>query len=86
MPINIDKMYKNCSMTPGFTQEDQDLLDKMLTISTPMDFNDDFASNEDLDRLEKLLDNSDIINADVLKFKKIIIDLKARQALKSVFI
>jgi hypothetical protein len=86
MPVNIELLFNNCPEVAGFSEGCQALLEKLMTITSPMDFNNDFASDEELDRLEQELDRLDTKNPNVESFKKIVVDLKEKKANGFIFI
>lgn len=86
MPVNIERLYENCPEMNGFDESCQALLEKLMTVTSPMDFGDDFASDEELDRLEQELDRLDVRNPNIVKIKQIVMGLKAKQALGTIFI
>ncbi len=86
MPVNIGRLFDSCPEIPGFQEKHEVLLENILSISNPMDFDKDFASDDELDELELAIDRLGINNPNTGKFKKIIDNLKAKRAFTSVFI
>lgn len=86
MIINIDNFYENCLAIDDITKKANILLEKILNIKNPMKFDDNFASEEDLESLEKMLDNTYSRNLSLNNFKEIFKELKPVKALRINFI
>lgn len=54
--MNVKKIFDGCVNIDPFNQECKVLLDKIMSLSSPMKFDDEFASDEELNRLEAELD------------------------------
>jgi len=54
--MNINKIFEACDDIDPFDVECSKLLDKIMSITSPMKFDSEFASDEELDRLEAELD------------------------------
>ncbi len=54
--MNVEKIFKACADIEPFDQECRKLLDKVMSVSSPMKFDDEFATDAELDRLEAELD------------------------------
>lgn len=67
--MNIKKIFESCVDIEPFDEECYTLLNKVMTISSPMKFDSEFVSDEQLDRLEAELDRFNIRSAesDILK-------------------
>ena len=67
--LNIEKIFNRCVAIESFNEDCYTLLNKIMSINSPMKFDDEFASDEELDRLEAELDrfNRRSRQADVLR-------------------
>ena len=83
MSIDVFKFYDDCLEIGGFSEQNGILLDKIMNISNPMDFNDDFANDEELDNLEQELDRVYSRDQNIDGFRGIFEDLKP---IKSSFV
>jgi hypothetical protein len=54
--MNIEKIFEQCANIEPFDEECYKLLNKIMSIVSPMKFDSEFASDEELDRLEAELD------------------------------
>lgn len=64
----------------------RELLDKLMAIDNPMDFDDDFATDEELEALESALDNLEIGLPEAIQFKQHMVTARAIQTSTTKFI
>lgn len=83
--MNIKRIFDNCNTLEEFGAF-KVLLNKIMTIKTPMYFDDDFASEEELVELENELDRIAELIPIAFSFKRAIITLPAIRSTKVNFI
>ena len=86
MSVDIELLFSSCPEIGGFSGGCQALLEKLMAITSPMDFDNDFANDEELDSLEQELDRMDIKSPNVESFKQIVVALKEKKARGFIFI
>lgn len=84
--MNVEKFFNGCVDIDPFDSECSKLLDKVMSVTSPMKFDADFASNEELDRLEAELDRFNIRSTESELLYQILRDLKAAQSSRFIFI
>jgi hypothetical protein len=57
MDVNVEELFESLGESNSSTEEQTELLNKIMELETPLDFDDDFATEEELDLLESTLDN-----------------------------
>jgi hypothetical protein len=86
MSISIDKVFEGLIHIDPFDKESLELLERMMTLDNPMRFDDDFASDEALDKLEHELERVDRRTPRANSFKKTIEGLGPCRTSGAVFI
>jgi len=84
--INLNDLYESMTETRTLAPESEELLGKLLSLSSPMKFDDDFATDEQLDRLEQELENTAHLQPKVQEMIYIVLGLKPVTSNKAVFI
>lgn len=83
---NIDELFEDLPEKYAFSPELQGLLDNIMSIKNPMDFDESFATNEQLDALEDELDRLESRMPELHKVIAIIRNTKATESDKPSFI
>lgn len=84
--MNPKYIFDNCDELREFDVDCKELLDKIMTIKTPMSFDDDFATDAELQALEDELDRMAVQMPQAVNIKDIILKLPAVRATKINFI
>jgi len=84
--INLNDLYEMMAETRTLTQESEELLNKLLSLSSPMKFDASFATDEQLDRLEQELENTAHLQLQVQEMIYTVLGLRAVVSNKAVFI
>jgi len=84
--MNIAKIFEDCNDIEPFQTDCYKLLDKIMSITSPMKFDDEFASNEDLDRLEAELDRFNMRSPAADTLRQAVQELTPYQTGEFVFI
>lgn len=84
--MNIDKLFENLPDEADFNPELQDLLNRIIAITNPMDFDNDFATDEQLEALENEMDRLETKMPELLKFIDAIKKMKASESTAPIFI
>jgi len=84
--MDIKNIFDSCVSLDPFNLESYSLLEKIMSITSPMKFDDSFASNEELDRLEAELDRFNLKSSEAEILRKIIWELEPKQTNNFVFI
>lgn len=84
--MNIKKIFEECSDIEAFDEESYKLLEKLMSVSSPMKFDDEFASDEELDRLEAELDRFNRRSPEADTLRRAVRDLPPYQTGGFVFI
>ena len=84
--INLDGLYDSMAETRALTLESEELLNKLLSLSSPMKFDAAFATDEQLDRLEQELENTAHLQPRVQEMIYTVLGLRAIASSKAVFI
>lgn len=84
--INLNDLYDSMAESRALTLESEELLSKLLSISSPMKFDADFATDEQLDRLEQELENTAHLQPRVQEVIYTVLGLKAVASNRAVFI
>lgn len=84
--MNIDKLFENLPDEVDFNPELQDLLDRIMALTNPMDFDDDFATDEQLEALEDEMDRLEAKLPELLKFMDAVKKMKASESTAPIFI
>lgn len=83
--MNVSNLFENVSDV-SVNNELQDLLNRIMAITNPMDFDDDFATDEQLEALEDEMDRLESRMPELLKFLEAIKKTKASETTTLVFI
>jgi len=86
MLLDISKIFDNLTEITEVEQECNLLLEKITNIKTPMKFDDNFATDSQLDDLENYLDSLSSGNMEANSFKNIINSLPPALVQGFVFI
>lgn len=86
MLTDVEDIFNNFTDLIIIKSNNINLLNRLCSIKNPLHFNDDFATDEELDNLEKFLDSQLVAVNEVNKFKEIIEQLPPNQAQGFVFI
>lgn len=78
--MDIRSLFNSLRESPPFSEESQNLLERIMELDNPVDFNEEFASDEELDRLEDELDAREQEAPAIKKFKTITISLPSKKA------
>ena len=73
---NVNKLFGELTHIDPFDKESLALLERVMGLDNPMRFDDDFASDEDLDKLEDELDNLDRKTPRANSFKNVVVELE----------
>ena len=84
--MNIEKFFDRCTEIGSFNEDCLELLNKVMSITSPMKFDDDFASDDEMDQLEAELDKFNVRSEETQLFHTIINSAKARRSSRFVFI
>jgi hypothetical protein len=84
--MNTRDIFESCGEFAGLSDDNKELLDKIMNIKTPMDFDDDFVTDTELQTLESELDRMATHIPQANSFKEIILMLPAVRATKINFI
>lgn len=84
--MDVKKIFESCSDIEPFNSDCYELLEKVMSITSPMKFDDEFASEEDLDRLEAELDRFNMRSPEADTLRRTIQDLEPYQTNDFVFI
>jgi len=84
--MNPKQIFDNCDELREFNADCKELLDKLMAIKTPMSFDDDFATDAELQALEDELDRMAAQIPQAVNIKQIILNLPAVRATKINFI
>ena len=72
---NVSKMFGKLTHIDPFDKESLELLERMMTLDNPMRFDDNFATNDALDKLEQELDRVDRRTPAANSFKRVVEEL-----------
>lgn len=84
--VNVGKIFEQCVAIEGFNENCHELLDRVMELSSPMMFDDDFASDADLDRLVAELDRFNRRSREADALRRAVESLPAHQTNRFVFI
>lgn len=84
--MDINDLYESMTETRALTQESEELLIKLMSLSSPMKFGADFATDEQLDRLEQELENTAHLQPRVQEVIYTVLGLKPVTSNRAVFI
>jgi len=84
--INIDEIFEGCLQTQEFDKDSAELLEKVLSIKSPMKFDEQFASDDHLDLLLSEMERMDIRKPHMEKLKNLIHSIKPSRSLQLKFI
>jgi len=86
MPFDVSKIFDSLTEITDIEQRCNSLLESLVNIKNPMKFDDNFATDEQLNQLEIYLDNKLVGNAEAESFKNIINSLPPALVQGFVFI
>jgi len=78
--MNIQRLFEEMPEVQSMTEEQHELLDRIMNLDNPINFNGDFASDEDLDGLENALDQSEREVPHQIQLKTTILSVCAKVA------
>jgi hypothetical protein len=78
--MNLQNFFEVIPEAQTMADDMKELLNKLMEIDSPMDFDDDFATDEELEALESALDTLEIGLPEANQFKTHIVNAKAIQA------
>lgn len=85
--MNIEDFFNSLIETQvSLTAEQRQLIDTMMELNSPMAFDDDFATDEELDALEDAMDRAECEVPSCVNLKNVISSLPARKSNKDDFI
>jgi hypothetical protein len=84
--MNIEKIFKECVNVEGFNNESKQLLDRLMAIATPMSFDDDFATDAQLDALITEMDRCNTVSSEADRLVSAVERLEPYQSNRFVFI
>jgi len=84
--MNVKKIFEECTAIDGANEEGLKLLEKILAISSPMEFTDDFISEEDLDNLITEMERLDVKFPALKTFRSVLNSLPPVKGNSRVFI
>jgi hypothetical protein len=84
--MNVAKIFEGCVDIEAFDEECFKLLESLMSITSPMKFDDDFATDEQLDRLEAELDRFNRRSREADTLRQAIQDLAPYQSNRFTFI
>jgi hypothetical protein len=84
--MNVNKFFEALVHIDTFNEESLKLLENIMNIDSPMKFDDDFASDENLDKLELELDRVNRVAPQVNLFKNAINRLEPCKTDGTIFI
>lgn len=84
--MDLQEFFDDLPEAEILGEELQELLTRLIAITNPMDFNDDFATDEQLEALENSLDNLEIGMPVANQLKGQVINSRAIQTSIATFI
>lgn len=84
--MKVEEFFNRCPSQDPFDEDSLKLLNKIMSISSPMKFDDAFASEEQLDKLIEDLDKFNIVSNTSYRLLRAIQSVRAYQSNKFVFI
>lgn len=73
--MDVTKMFEQLTHTDFFSEDSLKLLNKIMKIDNPMKFDDAFASDEDLNKLEEELSGLETRTPRAREFKNAVLQL-----------
>ncbi len=73
--VNIDVIFEECEHIEPFDKECLILLERVMSVDNPMRFDDDFATDEQLNHLETQLDLFGQKTPQASRFKRVVAEL-----------
>jgi len=70
--MNVEKMFDQLVHVDFFDEKCLELLNKIMELDNPMKFDDAFASDDDLDKLEDELERLETRAPQAVRFKQIV--------------
>ena len=84
MSLNVEAVFELCKEEEGFDPEKKKLLDRLLTIKSPMNF--DFATDEELDALVEEMDREAAKGERSQTLRNVLLSARARRSRRRGFI
>ena len=85
--MNVSRLYESLMEVPiSLTEEQRTLLDGIMSLNSPMYFDENFATDEELDELESVLDQMEITAPNCINLKNIIAGISAKPSSGTDFI
>lgn len=84
--INIEKIFNTCKEVKGFDQKNVELLNNILSIKSPIDFDNRFATDEELEFLLLEMKHEDLRKPNMEKLKEMICSMKPTKSTQVGFI
>lgn len=84
--MNIKSIFEACADIEPFDEECHKLLDKIMSITSPMKFDSGFATEEELDRLEAELDRFNRRSAESETLRRTLEELAPQKTSGFIFI
>lgn len=76
--MNVEEFFNSLVEINSLSAEQRELIDKMMSLETPMSFDDDFATDEELDALENIMDAAEREAPSYITLKEVISQLPAQ--------
>ena len=73
--FEMDELFESCTAVEPLNEVAQNLLTKIMNINNPMTFNEEFASDEDIQTLERELERLDISSTRWEEFRRTVGEL-----------
>lgn len=70
--MDIRRIWRRLSDTVIITEEQRELLERIMTLQNPVEFDEEFATDEQLDALEDALDRAEVEVPHQIQLKQII--------------
>ena len=84
--MNVKLIFEACDDIIPFDEDCIKLLDKIMSITSPMKFDDRFATDEELDRLESELDRFNKRSPESNMLRQVVENLDPQKTSKFIFI
>lgn len=76
--MDIERLFESLPEIQTISNEQRQLLDRLMALENPVDFDDEFATDEELDALEDALDQSEREAPHHIQLKNHILRIRAR--------
>ena len=78
--MDIQRLFEEMPEVQSMTEEQRELLNRIMTLDNPINFNGEFASDEELDALENALDQTEREVPHQIQLKTLILSAPAKMA------